>query len=60
MSKMKEQEKITPREVNTTEISNMLGRECKVMVIKILTGLQKIVEDFSETPNKDKENIKKE
>ena len=57
---MKEQEKITPREVNTTEISNMLGRECKVMVIKILTGLQKIVEDFSVTPNKDKENIKKE
>ena len=36
MSQMKEQDKITARELNEMEISNMPDREFKVMVIKIL------------------------
>ena len=37
----------------------MSNREFKVMVIKILTGLKKRVENVSETLNKDIESIKK-
>ena len=40
------------------DISNILDREFKVVVIKILTGLEKRVEDLSETLNKEIENIK--
>ena len=41
------------------EISNVPEREFKIMVIKILTGFEKIVDDFIETLNKDIENIEK-
>ena len=51
MSQMKEQDKITVRELNEMALSNMPDREFKVMVIKILTGLEKRVEDISETLN---------
>ena len=54
---MKEQDKITARKLNEMEISNMHDRESKVMVIKILTGLEKRVEDLSENLNKEIENI---
>ena len=40
---MKEQDKITARETNEMDISNMPDREFKVMVIKILTGLEKLL-----------------
>ena len=40
------------------EIGNMPNREFKVMVIKILTGLEKRVEGLSEALNKEVENIK--
>ena len=39
MSQMKE-DKITARELNETSLSKMSDREFKVMVIKILTGLE--------------------
>ena len=55
---MKEQVKIRTRELNEMEISNMLDREFKVMVIKILSGFEKRVEDLSEPLNKERENIK--
>ena len=58
MSQMKEEDKITEREVNKMDISNMLDRELKVMVIKILTGLEQGAEVLSETLNKGIENIK--
>ena len=60
MSQMKEKKKnkITGRELNETDISNTPEREFKVMVIKILPGLEKRVEDLSKTLNKDIENIK--
>jgi len=59
MSQMKEHDKITTRELNKTEISNMPKGEFKVMVIKILTGLEKAVDELSENFNKDMESIKK-
>ena len=40
MSQMKQQDKITARELNEME-TNMLHGEFKIMVIKILTGLRK-------------------
>ena len=40
MFQMKEQNRIT-RELNEMEIINMPDRELKVMIIKILTGLEK-------------------
>ena len=46
MSQMKEKEKTIARHLSQTEISNMLDREIKVMVIKILAGLEVTVEDF--------------
>ena len=59
MSQMREQDKIIAKDLNKMEISNMPDREFQVMVIKILTGLEKTVEDLSETLNKEIENIKK-
>lgn len=49
MSQMKEQDKITGRDLSKTDVSNMPERAFKVIVIKILTGLQKRVEVISET-----------
>ena len=51
--------KITAREVSETEMSNVPDREFEVMVIKILTGLEKRVEGLSETLNKGTEKTKK-
>ena len=45
--------------MNEMEISNMPNGEFKAMVIKVLTGLEKRVEDFNDTPNKETVNIKK-
>lgn len=56
---MKEHDIITAKEVNHMEISNMPDKELKVMVINILTGLEKRVQDLHEILNKDTENIKK-
>jgi len=46
---MKEWDKITAKELNEMEISNMPYREFSVMVIKIFTRLEKRMEDLSET-----------
>ena len=59
MSKMKDKDKITAIELNETEINNMPDTDFKVMVIKILTGLEKRLENLSDTFNKEIENIKK-
>ena len=49
MSQMKEQDKITARNLNKMKISNMPDNELKVMIIKILTGFEKRMGDISET-----------
>ena len=54
MSQMKEQDKITARELNKMEIRNMPDREFKEMVIKIFTGIEKRVEYLNATLNKEK------
>ena len=56
MSQMKEQDKIT-RYLSEMEISKMPAGEFKVMVIKILIGLDERVEGLSKTL-KERENIK--
>ena len=53
---MKEQDKITAGYLREKEISKMPDTEFKVMIIKILTGLQKRVEDIGKNLDK---NIKK-
>ena len=57
MSQMEEQDKTTARELSETNISNMLDREFKIMIMNICTGFGKRLEDISETLNKE---IKKE
>ena len=58
MFQMIEQDKITARDLNETEISNIPDKEFKTTFIKILTGLKKTVEDLSETLHKEIEDIK--
>ena len=59
MCQMKEEEKITATELNEMETSNMSDREFKVRIIKILTGLEKRVENLRETLNKEIDHTKK-
>lgn len=44
---------ITARDLYETEIINMPDKEFKIMIIKIHTGHKKIVEDISETLNRE-------
>jgi len=51
LSQTKEQNKAMVRDPSKTDISNMPDGEFKVMIIRMLTGLEKRVEDMSETLN---------
>ena len=51
-SQIKKQDKTRARDISKTDISNIPDREFKVMVIKILTGLEKRVKDMSENLNR--------
>jgi len=53
MSQIKEQNKITVRGISKTKMNKMPDRKFKVMIIKILTGLEERVEDISETLKKE-------
>lgn len=57
MSKMKEQDKISEKELNTMEISNLPNIEFKVMVIRMLTELRRRMVEHSESFNKKTENL---
>ena len=59
MFQMKEQEKLSEKELNETEISNLPDKEFKVMIIKMLTELWRRVDEHSENFNKELENRKK-
>ena len=48
VSKMKEQDKAMVKDLCETDISNMSEREFKLMIIRILTRLEKRVQDMSE------------
>lgn len=64
MSQMKDQDKSTARKLKiiiiiiNKKINNMLGRKFRLMVIKILPGLEQKAENLTETLNKEIENIK--
>ena len=49
ISQTKESGKITARDLNERKISNVLAREFNVLNIKILTGLEKRMENISKT-----------
>ena len=57
MLQVKEQENHSKRPKENGDLRKISNREFKVIAIKILTGLEKRVEDFSETLNKET-NIK--
>lgn len=46
MCQMKEQNKTLEKELNVTDISNVPDKEIKVMIIKMLNGLQRKVEEL--------------
>ena len=49
--KEQEKEKTLEKELNETEISNMPDKEFKVIMINIFNGLEKRMEELSETFN---------
>ena len=51
--RLKEQDQTTARYQSEMLRSNMLDREFSVMIIKILTGLERRMEDISETLSKE-------
>lgn len=50
---MEEQDQTIARDLSKTDVSNMADREFKVMTVKILSGLEKSVENISETLHKE-------
>lgn len=48
---MKEQDKAKAGDLSETDISHMHDREFEAVVIRILTGLEKRVEDLPKTVN---------
>ena len=48
---MKEQDKTIARDLSETDTSHMPDREFKLIITRILTGLEKGLEDMSETLN---------
>ena len=49
LSQMKEKNKATAKDLSKRDVSNMADGEFKAIIIRILTGLEKRVEDISET-----------
>ena len=56
LSQMKEQNKVTARDLNEIDINNMPDREFKVIIIRVLPGLEKRVKSMSETHNREIRN----
>lgn len=52
---MKEQNKAMGRDLSKTDVSNMPDVEFKVMIIRVLTGLEKRGEDVNETQYRNEE-----
>ena len=56
MSVRKQQDKIIARALNEMELTSTTDRECNIMVIKTLTGLEESGEDLSETHKRDEKH----
>ena len=54
---MKEQNKTPGEEISKVEISNQPNKDFKVMIMKMLTDLRRIMDEYSENFNKELENI---
>ena len=48
---MKEQDRAMARDLSKTDVSNMPDRKFKAMIIRMHTGLEKIMEDINEIFN---------
>ena len=46
MLQKKEQDKPSEKELSEMEISNMPDKKCKVMIVKMLHGLKRRIEEF--------------
>ena len=55
---MKEHDKTSEKELHEMEICNVLDKEFKVMTIKMLTVLNRRVEELNGNFNKEIENLK--
>lgn len=56
---MKEQDMVMARDLNKTVKSSMTNGEFKAIIIRILTGLKKRMEDISETLTTEIKDLKK-
>lgn len=54
MLQMKEQDETSEKELDEMEVTNQPDKECKVMVLKMFTGLEKREDELSENFNKEK------
>ena len=59
MFQIKEQDKSSEKEINKMEVINPPDKEYKPIVIRMLTDLQRRMDELSETFNKELENMKK-
>ena len=57
---MKKQDKVIGRDPSETGISNMLDGNFKAIIIRTLTGIEKSIEDISETLTTEIKELKKE
>ena len=60
MFQMKEQDKTSEKELKEVEISNLLDKEFKLMIIKILNKFRVRMDEHSENFDKELENINKD
>ena len=58
-SQTKEQDQATARDLSETDINNMPDKELKATIIRIVTGLEKSMEDIRETLNTEIKELKK-
>ena len=56
---MKEQNKATARDLSETHLSNMPNGELKAIIINVLSGLERRMEDISETLTTEIKELKK-
>ena len=59
MIQIREQDKSSEKELNKTEINNLLDKKYKLIVIRMLTHLGIRIDEYSENFNKELENIKR-
>lgn len=59
LSQLREQKETPEKTTNETEANNLLDKQPKTLVIRILTKLGKIIDEHSEDFNEKLENLKR-